>query len=85
MMRIRPDYPRRARQDGIGGSVRVRFDVDPQGKVTNVRITSSRPRGVFDRAVIKAVKRWRYSPKKVDGVGIWRRGLSVSLPFRLRN
>ncbi len=85
LIRIKPEYPMRARQDGIEGSVGVRFDVDPRGKVTNVRITSSRPRGVFDRAVMKAVKRWRYRPKVRDGVAIWRRGIAVRLPFRLNN
>ena len=85
LVRIHPEYPLRARQDGIEGSVRVRFDVDPRGKVQNVRITSSTPRGVFDRAVLKAVKRWRYRPKVENGVATWRRGLSVRLPFKLRN
>jgi protein TonB len=40
----------------------VSFTVNPDGSVGDVNILSARPRGVFERNVQAAVKRWRYQP-----------------------
>ena len=52
--RADPVMPAKAERDGISGSVQARLTVKG-GKVVNVDIVKSTPRGVFDDAVRKAV------------------------------
>ena len=42
--------------------------MDVEGKTQNVRVESSEPPGVFDKAAMSAVRRWRYEPASIDGV-----------------
>lgn len=62
LKQVAPDYPRRARSDGVQGLVLVRIIVGTDGKVEpeNTRIIRSVP--ALDPAAIAAVNRWRFSP-----------------------
>lgn len=51
----------------LRGSVLVAFTIRPDGTTTDIKIESAEPRGVFDRATIEAVGRWRYLPPQQDG------------------
>lgn len=67
--RIAPRYPSKALRRRQEGYVVVEFIVDKDGNVQadSVQVVESRPEGTFDDAVLRAVKRWRYQPRKVDG------------------
>lgn len=56
----RVSYPVRARSMGVEGQVRLRFDVTSSGTVTNIRVLSENPDGMFSSDVIKDMARWRY-------------------------
>ena len=56
-----PEYPKAAIKDGVArGRVVARLNIDEQGNVTEVTIFSADPQRYFDRAVIGALKGWRY-------------------------
>ncbi|MCZ8114587.1 TonB family protein [Silanimonas sp.] len=55
-----PAYPREAMRTRASGSVTVTFTVGGDGRVSNIQVIRSRPRGVFDRAVEQTVSTWRY-------------------------
>ena len=64
---VPPEYPQSALSKGIAGSVLLSFTVDARGNTRDVQVLQSTPAGVFDRAAVSAVKRWRYAPVIVDG------------------
>jgi protein TonB len=57
-----PAYPPQAQRSGTKGQVVVSFTVNPDGSVGDINIVSAKPRGVFERNVQAAVKRWRFQP-----------------------
>ena len=57
-----PAYPPEAARSGTAGQVVVSFTVNSDGSVSNIDIISARPRGVFERNVQAAVRRWRFQP-----------------------
>ena len=54
---VKPDMPRKATQEGISGSVVARATIKG-GKVVDVQILKSQPRGVFDNAVRNAMAQY---------------------------
>ena len=51
---VAPQLPRRAQQEGLGGVVRAQATIR-DGKVVDVQILASKPRGLFDAAVKTAM------------------------------
>ncbi|MGH2571775.1 MAG: energy transducer TonB [bacterium] len=83
LVRIDPEYPMRAQSHGIEGWVLIQFTVTTTGTVKDVSVVDSEPKNVFDDAAIKAVSRWKYSPKIQEGVAVERVGLQVILSFKM--
>lgn len=82
-IRVYPEYPPGELHRGIEGWVQVRFSVTATGMVRDVTVVDSYPANVFDEATIEAVRRWRYSPKVVDGAAVERIGLQTVIVFEL--
>ena len=76
-------YPASAREQGIEGSVTVRYDVNIAGQVERASVVRSDPPGVFDQAALDAVRSWQFNPPVVDGVQQAARDLESTLTFRL--
>jgi protein TonB len=65
-----PVYPRAAIRLGIDkGKVVARLNIDEKGNVTNVTIVSAEPPRHFDRAVIDALKAWKFQADGEKYVG----------------
>ncbi len=82
-VRVEPQYPMRAEQRGIEGWVELLFTISPAGTVKDAVVTASHPGTVFDKAAVRAVQRWKYSPKVENGVAIERPGIRQRLKFQL--
>ncbi len=61
-----PVYPERARERGLQGWVDLEFTVTNDGTTRDAVVRSAEPAGIFDRAALDAVKRWRYEPRVVE-------------------
>lgn len=83
VVKVRPVYPTRAQQREIEGYVLVEFTIDELGRVVDVRVIEAEPRGVFDRAALEAVERFRYKPRVVNGQPIPVTGVKHLLTFEL--
>ena len=83
IVRINPKYPIAAMRDGIEGWVKLSFDINVLGEVTNVKVIDSKPKRVFDGAAKKALRRWKYNPKKVDGKALKQSNFTVQLDFNM--
>lgn len=82
-VKIPPGYPENCLAKGAQGAVVVEFDVTAEGTVANPRIVSSAD-SCFDRAVMRAIVNWKYSPQTDgDGRPITRRGVRETLVFEL--
>jgi TonB family protein len=51
-------------------SIKVRFDVDPQGQPTNLELTESTGNEAFDAAILEAVSTMRLGPSEEERTGI---------------
>uniref|UniRef100_A0A486XW34 Protein TonB n=1 Tax=Rheinheimera sp. BAL341 TaxID=1708203 RepID=A0A486XW34_9GAMM len=84
LVRVEPRYPTEAALDGISGWVQLAFSIDTSGSVTDVSVIAAEPARVFDREAIRALKRWKYQPKIVDGVAVIQPNMQVQLDFTLQ-
>ena len=84
IVRVEPVYPQRALDRGIEGWVDVEFTVTEVGSVSAPRILrSSHAGGIFNRAALRAIERWKYEPKIVDGQPVARPGMRNRFRFEL--
>ena len=61
--RVEPEFPREAIVAGAdSGMVKARMTIDAGGEVTRVEIIDAIPRRVFDRAVVKTLSQWKFTP-----------------------
>ena len=67
LVRVEPNYPRKAAREGTEGWVEVRFTVLEDGSVSAAEIVKSEPRRIFNREALRAIARWKFNPKIVDG------------------
>lgn len=83
IVRINPKYPPIAAREGIEGWVQLSFNVSQTGEVIDAQVTDAEPKRIFDREALRAIKRWKYRPKVIDGVAQMQTGQSVQLDFKL--
>ncbi len=83
IVRVTPQYPLRASERGIEGWVEVQFTISKLGTVKDPTVLNSKPSSIFDRAALKAIKKWKYNPKIEDGEPVERPGVKVRLKFEL--
>jgi protein TonB len=82
LVRIPPRYPMRAANRGIEGWVKIEFTITEEGTVKDAVVVAAQPGKTFDRAALKAIKRWKFKAKVIDGEAFEQRAVQV-LQFKL--
>lgn len=67
IVKVQPHYPSSASRNGIEGYVVVSFTILPSGATAHAEVIEAVPSSVFNRSALKAVERFKYKPKVVDG------------------
>jgi protein TonB len=82
LVRIPPQYPVRAAERGLEGYCDMQFNVSPDGTPIDIQATYCTS-SMFQRSSIRAVERWRYSQRIVDGVPQTRTGVVTRIEYEL--
>jgi len=56
-----PVWPEKALSNKVQGSVTMSFSISVDGRVNNIIVTDSTPKGVFEQAAKSALSQWRYA------------------------
>ena len=83
LVRVLPQYPPRAMSQGIEGWVLVEFTISAAGTVKDPVVIDAHPSSIFNRAMLRAIRKWKYKAKIVDGVAVERSGVRVRQNFEL--
>lgn len=83
MVIIQPRYPRKAAMEGIEGWVKFKFTVAPDGTPMNVELIDANPRRIFERDARRAIFKWKFKPKVVDGVAMEQPNMTYTMQFQL--
>ncbi|OOF03594.1 energy transducer TonB [Salinivibrio sp. MA427] len=84
LFRVEPNYPPRAMRRNLEGYVVVRFTIAPSGRPQDLTVVDANPPRVFEREALRALRKWKYEPKVVDGNAVAQPGQQVKLEFNLR-
>ncbi len=98
IVKVQPQYPRRALSRGMTGWVIVEFTVTELGTVIDPFVVANcgwiksarnegectdKPNGVFDSAAKKAAVKFKYKPKVIDGDPVATAGVQNKITFEL--
>ncbi len=83
IVRIEPKYPVQAARDGKEGFVQLSFTITETGEVDDISVIKAEPNRIFNREAMRALRKWKYKPKIVDGKAVRQPGMSVELVFKL--
>ncbi|MCP4042735.1 MAG: energy transducer TonB [Gammaproteobacteria bacterium] len=67
LSRIPPRYPYRAERKKIEGWVKVSFIITKLGTVDNAVVIDAQPKGIFDKAALQAILKWKFKPRITNG------------------
>lgn len=82
IVKVAPQYPRRALQRRMEGDVVLEYTVTRSGTVRDpVVLQSTDP--IFDQAAIDSALRYKYKPRVVDGEAIEVPGVRTRIRFRM--
>jgi len=83
IVKVAPQYPRRAAQKGIEGYVVLEFTVSKLGTVVDPKVIEADPPNIFNRAAISAAKKFKYKPKIENGEAVAVTGIRNIIRFEL--
>lgn len=84
IVRVAPVYPARALSRGLEGFVDLSFTVTMAGTVKDPIVLQSTS-SLFERAAVRAVLKFKYKPRVVDGVPVEVPGVKTRISFMLED
>ena len=85
IVKVAPIYPRRAQTRGITGYCIVEYTVTKTGSIRDPFAVDCQPKGIFERASLKASEKFKYKPRVVDGEPIEVAGVQNKFPYEMEN
>ncbi|HIF9277332.1 TPA: energy transducer TonB [Photobacterium damselae] len=83
LYRVEPRYPARALKQGAEGYVVLQFTIDTQGRPSDISVLEAKPRRLFERDAMRALRKWKYQAKVIDGQAVEQTGQTVKLEFKI--
>jgi protein TonB len=84
IVRVAPVYPARALSRGLEGYVDMSFTVTQAGTVRDPIVLFSTS-SLFDRAALRAVMKFKYKPRVVDGIPVDVPGVKTRISFQIED
>ncbi len=84
IVRVAPVYPARALSRGLEGYVDMQFTVTTTGTVKDPIVLFSTS-SLFERAATRAVLKFKYKPRVVDGVPVEVPGVKTRITFQIED
>ncbi len=84
IVRVAPVYPSRALSRGLEGFVDMSFTVTTTGSVSDPIVLQSTS-SLFERAATRAVLKFKYKPRVVDGIPVAVPGVKTRITFELED
>ena len=78
-----PEMPKIAAQKGIEGFMKFRLDINEEGIPENIEVIQAENRTIFERSAWKALRKWKYAPRMVNGQPVRVIGHIVTIDFKL--
>lgn len=85
IVKVAPIYPRRANSRGIEGTCIVEYTVTKTGAIRDPVAIDCQPKGFFERASVKAAKKFKYRPRVIDGEAIDVTGVKNLFTYELED
>lgn len=67
IIHISPIYPKEALEEKVEGWVKMSAVITENGKVTEIKVIDSQPKGVFETEAKRAFGKWVYKPALLNG------------------
>jgi protein TonB len=80
---IKPAMPKEAALKGIEGFVKFRVDISEEGRPENITVVEAENRSVFEQEARKALRKWKYAPRMVNGQPVKVVGHTIVIEFKL--
>lgn len=83
LYRAEPRYPSIALRQGLEGYVLMKFTIDTLGRPIDIVVVDSKPRRMFDKEALRALRKWKYQPQVLNGEAVAQEGQTARLEFKL--
>jgi len=85
IVKVAPQYPRRALTRGIEGYVIIQYTVTKEGTTRDGIVVEAQPEKTFDKAALKSASRYKYKPRVINGRAVEVPGVRTRITFEIDN
>lgn len=87
IVRVQPQYPRKAVEEKVSGYVLIELTVNPDGTVPmdSILVLESEPKGYFEEAATSAASKFKYKPIVINGKPQKVLGVKYRFSFEIAN